>query len=126
MSGDVTLIVDSAAIESLLNSPSGPVAKDLARRAIQVETAAKRLMSQPGRGRTYRRGGVTHRASAPGDPPATDLGRLRAATTSQLAVDERGLHARIGSNYPVQLFLELGTRKMAARPHLRPALEAAR
>ena len=102
------------------------MAKDLARRAVQVERTVKRSLHQPGRGRTYTRGGVTHRASAPGDPPATDLGRLAAATSWELGVDERGLHARVGSNYPVQLFLEVGTRRMAARPHLRPALEAAR
>ena len=120
------VVFDDAALRRLLDGPDGPVAKDLARRAVQVERTVKRSLHQPGRGRTYRRGGVVHRASAPGDPPATDLGRLAAATTWEIGVDERGLHARIGSNYPVQLFLELGTRRMAARPHLRPALEAAR
>lgn len=117
---------DDQAVRRLLNSPDGPVARDLARRAIQVERRVKQSLKQPGRGRTYRRGGVTHRASAPGDPPATDLGRLAAATTHELGRDARGLVAYVGSNYRVQLYLELGTRRMAPRPHLRPALEAAK
>lgn len=117
---------DDQALQRLLDGPDGPVAKDLARRAIQVERRVKQTLKQPGRGRTYRRGNVTHTASAPGDPPATDRGRLAAATTHELGRDAQGLHARIGSNYPVQLYLELGTRRMAPRPHLRPALEAAR
>ena len=122
----VDIVFDDDALTRFLTDPDGPAAKDLARRAVKVERAVKRMLHQPGRGRTYRRGGVTHRASAPGDPPATDLGRLAAAVSWELGVDERGLHARIGSNYPIELFLELGTRRMAARPHLRPALEAAR
>lgn len=113
---------DPAALRLLLDSPSGDVAKDLARRAVQVDRIVKHSLKQPGHGRVYRRGGVLHRASAPGAPPATDLGRLAAATGWEVGRDERGLVARIGSNYPVQLYLELGTRRMAPRPHLRPAL----
>lgn len=93
---------------------------------LAVQTEAKRLASQPGRGRTYRRGGVVHVASAPGDPPAPDTGRLRASIGSELARDAKGLHARVGSRYPVAVWLELGTRRTAPRPFLRPALPAAR
>jgi len=123
---DVLVRFDEAAIKQLLESPEGPTGRYLHACGLAVQTEAKRLASTPGRGRTYTRGGVTHVASAPGDPPAVDTGRLRASIGSELARDAQGLHARIGSTYDVALFLELGTRKMAARPFLRPALPAAR
>lgn len=120
-----TVRFDPQGLRALLDTTSSPVAGDLARRAVKVERAVKQSLKQPGRGRLYRRRGVVHRASAPGSPPATDLGRLAAATTWEVGRDERGLVARIGSNYRVQLYLELGTRRMAPRPHLRPALAEA-
>lgn len=119
-------IANEEALRALLASPAGPVGKMLGGAGRRVETEAKRLASQPGRGRTYRRGNVTHIASAPGDPPAVDTGHLRASISSKLAVDEGGLHARIGSNLNKAVYLELGTRRMAARPFLRPALDSIR
>lgn len=71
-------------------------------------------------GRVYRRRGVEHQASAPGEPPANDLGDLVRSiepprpNASALAVTVRvtAAHARP---------LEYGTTKMAARPFARPA-----
>ena len=43
------LVVNQAALHKLLRSPDGPVARDLARRAIRVESQAKRNASgRPG------------------------------------------------------------------------------
>lgn len=118
--------IDTAALEGFLHDPNGPVARDLERRAIEVETAAKRLLSQHGSGRVYRRRNRVHQASAPGQPPAPDTGLLRASVTHQDGSDAAGLYQDIGSALAYALYLELGTRHIAPRPWLRPALEAGR
>jgi hypothetical protein len=41
----------------------------------------------PASGRVYVRGNVTHQASAPGEAPATDTGRLASSTEYRLATD---------------------------------------
>jgi hypothetical protein len=121
--------MSAQAISAFINdpSPSAPVARDLARRAVKVDAEAKRLLSQSGKGRVYRLSNPkrTHRASAPGAPPAVDLGLLRASIRWQLGTDARGLFAVVGTPLKKGLFLELGTRTMAARPFLRRALRKA-
>jgi HK97 gp10 family phage protein len=94
----ITFYGDS--LKRLFESEDGPVAKDLAKRAVRVESAAKRL--------------------AP-----VRSGRLRASITHQMARDERGLLAVIGTNVSYALYQELGTMYMSARPFLRPALREA-
>jgi phage gpG-like protein len=120
------IVWDAVALERLLSGPDGPVYKDLLRRALKVEATAKRITSGPGQGRIYTRHGITHQASAPGDPFATDTGRLRASITHALGRDERGLYARVGTDVEYGAYLELGTSRMDPRPYLRPALAAAR
>jgi hypothetical protein len=68
---------------------------------------------------------VPHRASAPGEAPAVDTGRLK--TSLHVSVSSGG-HAEADVVAPVSyaLHLEYGTRKMAPRPFLAPALEANR
>lgn len=116
------IVFDEAALADLFDSPAGPVGKELARRATRMTTRIKRDLSKPGTGRTY--GRRRHRASAPGQAPAVDTGRLRASIANELGRDGRGLFARIGTNVDYAPHLELGTSKMAARPFLRPALAA--
>lgn len=79
---------------------SNQVAKDLQRRALKVDAAAKQLCP-------------------------VDTGRLRASITNHLGQDSTGLYALIGSNVHYAIFVELGTRFAAAQPFLRPALAAA-
>lgn len=100
-------------LERLLKGPSGPVARDLTRRAIRVEGAAKQHASNTP-------------PSAPGEGPAVRTGRLRGSITWRLGRDGFGLYADIGSNVLYAPYVELGTSRMAARPFLRPALEMAR
>jgi hypothetical protein len=57
--------------------------------------------------------------SAPGDPPHKQSGRLLASVAWELVSDAI---ARVGMNLRYGRWLELGTRKMAARPWLRRAL----
>ena len=63
----------------------------------------------------------THRASAPGEPPATDTGYLVSNIFTNIDTD--GLGASVGSRAEYSSYLEIGTQKMAARPFLQPALE---
>ena len=89
------------ALARLLSSEEGPVARDLLKRTIRVEAAAKRL--------------------AP-----VDTGRLRSSITHSLERDGRGLVGFVGSNVSYAIFQEFGTRYQRAQPYLRPALRAAR
>lgn len=93
--------LDQGAIADLLNGEDGPVGEDLLRRAIRVESAAKRACP-------------------------VDTGRLRSSITHALERDGRGLVAMVGTNVSYALPVELGTFRMRAQPFLRPSLAAAR
>jgi phage gpG-like protein len=91
--------------------------------AVRVQrTAVTSIQRGPKTGRVYKRGGVTHRASAPGQPPATDTGDL----ASSVARVDGELVAAVGTALGYGRDLEFGTSQMAARPWLLPALEASR
>lgn len=92
--------IDQAALAELFSSPAGEIAKDLQRRALQVDRAAKQLCP-------------------------VDTGRLRSSITNQLGTDGGGLLAVIGTNVEYAPYVELGTSKAPAQPFLLPALEAA-
>ena len=70
--------------------------------------AIKEKLSQPGTGRVYKSRGITsrlagpgttkrskqlHQASAPGEPPAPDIGELRRSIGSDVLGDVREVHA---------------------------------
>ncbi len=75
-------------------------------------------------GRLYRRGKtVIHRASAPGEAPANDTGRL--ASAFKASASPLSLEASVTAGTAYAAHLEYGTTKMAARPFLRPAAEKA-
>lgn len=93
--------LDRAALDRLLHSPDGPVGKDLLRRVVRVETAAKR--------------------HAP-----VDTGRLRSSITHAVERDSRGLVGLVGTNVEYAPHVEFGTLRQPAQPYLRPALGAAR
>lgn len=117
--------------------------------AFRIEAEAKTLIqhSSPS-GRTYRRGAINkaasrrllgegyrlsrkspgkvvtgykiHRASAPGQSPATDTGHLaNAIGVSQMG---RG-HAEVNFNAEYAGLLEMGTGRMAARPYVERAID---
>jgi HK97 gp10 family phage protein len=83
--------------------------------------------SRDGRGRVYvRSGGRTHQASAPGDPPARDSGRLQESVkvkrqNSNSYTVGPDPEAFKNGFYPANL--EFGTLHIAPRPFMRPALE---
>lgn len=104
ISKQIGLIVNAAALEAVSD----------VRRAIQ---------GPPKTGREYSRGrDKIHRASAPGQAPATDTGTL----VSSIYNEDRGRYAKaIGSRLPYAFYLEFGTFKMDARPAWVPAVERA-
>jgi HK97 gp10 family phage protein len=63
----------------------------------------------------------THKASAAGQPPATDTGFL--VQNIVVDIDANGLGASVESRADYSSFLEFGTSKMGARPFMQPALE---
>lgn len=63
----------------------------------------------------------SHRASAAGEPPATDTGFL--VQNIRLVLDADNLGASVESGAKYSEALEFGTSTMAARPFLQPALE---
>lgn len=102
--------------------------QEVARRAQILRNEVVEQLSQPGSGRTYATGNRTsphdsHTASAPGDPPAVNTGRLRQSITALQISPGRW---RVGTNVEYAIFLEWGTRKMAPRPFMRPAVEKSR
>ena len=104
ISKQIGLIVNAAALEAVSD----------VRRAIQ---------GPPKTGREYPRGrDKIHRASAPGQAPATDTGTL----VISIYNEDRGRNAKaIGSRLPYAFYLEFGTFKMDARPSWVPAVERA-
>lgn len=74
------------------------------------------ILSRPGTGKVYGK----HRASAPGQPPAPDTGRLRNSVQADQNVrrDGNDLVGRIVANDTKAAALEKGTERMAARPFL--------
>jgi len=73
-------------------------------------------------GRVYKRGGVSHQASAPGQYPASDSGVLAGSVNSEITPTS----AIVGTNTFYGPYLEFGTAKMAARPWLLPSFERAK
>lgn len=104
-----------AVLHRVLQSPSGPVARDLARRAVQVETAAKISLNAS-----------FPPASLPGEPPHKRTAHLQTSISWRIGEDSEGLYAAIGTDLPYGKYLELGTETLEPRPYLRPALAAAR
>lgn len=78
------------------------------------------IMSGAKTGRIYRRRGVDHQASAPGEPPASDTGRLVKSSRPRYEYADLTGIALWSTEYAAAL--ELGTEKMAARPFARVAL----
>jgi HK97 gp10 family phage protein len=94
--------------------------------AKKVEGDANRSITEGQKsGLLYKRRTVTHRASAPGEAPASDTGRLVNSINGTVVSGRTGeAEVKAGSGIVrYARMLEFGTVKMAARPFLFPALE---
>jgi HK97 gp10 family phage protein len=90
--------------------------KGVERARLAVETTAKKLIQRgPKTGIMYGK----HRASAPGEPPATDTGTL----VNSIESKRDGLVAVVWTEKKYGKYLEFGTRNIAPRPWLTPAVE---
>lgn len=109
-----TVTINLAKLESLAEEKAIKGIQTAAARGEAILNAD--LLSRPGSGELYGK----HRASAPGEPPAPDTGRLRAATQADEQVRREGddLVGRVVANTEYALALEKGTERMAARPFL--------
>ncbi|HEV8035859.1 HK97 gp10 family phage protein [Yoonia sp.] len=85
----------------------------------------KRYQRGPASGRTYEKYNPrrTHTASAPGEAPATDTGRLASSVNFKR---EGAMSATVGSEIVYAAMLEFGTARIAPRPAWVPAVEAIR
>ena len=92
-----------------------------------IRTQAIRLISKGARSGVKYTRYLPYRtgiASAQGEPPKSDTGRL--VSSIDATIDSDGLGATVGTNLDYGLFLEVGTSKMRARPWLTPAFELMR
>lgn len=91
------IVFDQGALHALLQGEDGAVAKDLARRAIKVDAAAKRLCP-------------------------VDTGRLRSSIQHVPGEDGQGPYVDVGTNVEYAVPVEYGTAVSPAQPYMRPAL----
>ncbi len=114
------------ALERHLARVTGSDSAPMRLAALVLENSWKLVLSKPGGGRSYTRGGKQHIASAPGQPPAVDTGKLR----QSIGHGTVGGVMRVGTGLVYALPLEYGykyaSHTLLPRPHARPALAAAR
>lgn len=84
------------------------------------EEAVTLINTGPKTGRIYKRGAVTHQASAPGESPAGDTGDL--ASKIATSVNAEALTGSVEFSSAHAKHLEYGTRNMAPRPYARVAV----
>ena len=87
---------------------------------VAVAHAQRLILDGPKTGRIYVKGSVVHQASAPGEAPANETGRLLASLHFEITPSGTVLRVLAGTDYAA--YLEFGTSKMEARPFLRRAI----
>ncbi len=114
----MTVRLDLAAIKNLTDQAAEQGLRAALGKAEEILKGD--ILSSPGSGRIYRRGGVSHQASAPGEAPAPDTGFLRSNTNADPALqdDGRDLTGQIVAAAAYASAQERGTERMAARPYL--------
>lgn len=107
------------AIEARLAASDHALTRGLIAAGLIVRNAAVLLLQKgPKTGRIYFRRSVAHRASAPGEAPATDTGNLVRSIGQDVVAD--GVIVFAAAEYARKL--EFGEGRVAARPFLRRAL----
>ena len=109
-------------VPALIKSVSGRILGEaVLKGALILETEVKTSMATASHsGRTYK----GHKASAPGETPATDTGVLINSLISRLeSATPKRAKATFGPTVEYGVYLEYGTSKMEKRPYLRPAFD---
>lgn len=115
--------LDTGGIRDILRTHPGRVNRLMDAAAEAIVTDMKTSMNTSPPGRQYKRRTRTHTASVAGYPPNVDTGALRAS----LRATKQGDTVRIISDgVTYGIYLETGTRHMAARPFMSPAFERLR
>ena len=113
-----------AAIKAIGGNAARNVSRAIEATALGINRDVKDAIQRGDKtGRVYQRGNITHRASAPGEAPATDTGTL---VSSIYYEPQSGLLSMIGSRLAYAYYLEFGTMRIAPRPSWMPAVEANR
>lgn len=110
--------LDAATLEALHQGLLGAV-------ALMVGDAKRSVARGPKTGRIYMKGknrSIRHQASAPGEPPATDTGKLVNSIVGDAKVVGKQVQGYLEARTAYAGYLEFGTRKMAARPFMTPAV----
>ncbi|RWB66573.1 HK97-gp10 family putative phage morphogenesis protein [Mesorhizobium sp.] len=85
-----------------------------------LEEGTHLILDTPKSGKIYERRGVTHQASAPGEPPASDTGRL--VQSGHAEYDTKAISGTAVWSSEHADPLEHGTKNMEPRPFARQAL----
>jgi hypothetical protein len=102
---------------------SNSVHAALGRGGVRVANEAQSLVASPPKtGRVYQRGTRAHQASAPGEPPATDTGRLSGSMMVSSRRTAGGSTVEIAATAPYAADLEFGNSRIEERPFMRPAV----
>ena len=110
--------LDAATLQALHEGMLGAI-------ALMVGDAKRSVARGPKTGRIYMKGknrSIKHQASAPGEPPATDTGRLVNSIVGDAKVVGKQVQGFLEARTAYAGHLEFGTRKMAARPFMTPAV----
>jgi phage gpG-like protein len=106
MAASDKLVWNEAEYLELTRGPSGAVARDLARRGVRVEAAAKSF------------------ATGNGGGPHVRTNRLRSSISWSLGEDAVSIYVDVGTAVEYGAYVELGTVRSKPYPYLRPALPA--
>lgn len=93
--------------------------------ALMVGDAKRSVARGPKTGRIYMKGknrNIRHQASAPGEPPATDTGKLVNSIVGDAKITGKQVQGYLEARTAYAGYLEFGTRKMAARPFMTSAV----
>ena len=93
----------------------------------EVRNTVLETLSGPRSGRTYYVPNTkkTYTASAPGEPPAVVTRDLRGSIQASIEGTGRSVLGKVKASAKHALPLEFGTRRMAARPFMKPSFDKA-
>lgn len=91
-----------------------------------LEKAVSSILEGGKTGKIYRRRGVTHQASASGEAPASDTGRLAQSGRTFFKETSESVVAGVNFSTAYAGALEFGTQTIEPRPYARPALAEVR
>ena len=114
--GSISLVVVADNTKAISDALEGRAHDIVTKTVFDLEAQIKNELSKPGGGIVY--GG--HRASSPGEPPATDLGDLVGSVKGEMIDDLHGF-VEVGMEYGI--YLEYGTGSIAPRPFFAPSVE---